>query len=210
MGLIPAIIAGAGAIVGAAVAKIIADDAKQWTPWVTQRLTDIAVRRLPEGQRARYAEEWAAHLDEVPGVVGKLAVTLQFQIAAFAARELDAKARLDTWRNEKAAALVGIKTMVRGVLALTQARRPSDEADEDVGIEHVISMEVALRDIIQRCDEVEARRPDLGITIAAAALIADHIFGAARSKIRATARKAQTWPVFLRDGVLRVLGRFDE
>jgi len=88
MDLIPAIISGTGAIVAAVVVKVIADDAKEWTPWVTRQILNAAVRRLPEGQQERYAEEWAAHLAEVPGVVAKLAVSLQFQIAAFGAREL--------------------------------------------------------------------------------------------------------------------------
>ena len=100
MGLIQAIISGVGAIISGVVVKVVADDAKEWTPWFTQRLLDIAVRRLSEGQRERYAEEWAAHLAEVPGVVGKLALSLQFQIAAFVAREADAKVDLPRFRGE--------------------------------------------------------------------------------------------------------------
>jgi hypothetical protein len=47
MGLIMGIVSGAGAIAGAAVVKILADDVKEWGPWATRRLLFLAVRRLP-------------------------------------------------------------------------------------------------------------------------------------------------------------------
>lgn len=210
MDLILAIVSGAGAIVGAVLVKVIADDAKEWTPWVTRHLLDGAVRRLPEGQRERYAEEWAAHLAEVPGVVGKLAVALQFQIAAFGVRELDAKARLDAWQNERAAVLAGIQAMVGEVLALVEARAPIDEANKDVLDEHIRTMRGALIDVVRRCDDIDARRPALGITVVSATHIADRTFSMARARIVTTLTKTRNWRMSLRDGILRTLRRFDE
>jgi hypothetical protein len=44
-----------------------------WIPWFTQRLLDLAIKRLPEDQRERFAEEWASHINDMPGDVGKIA-----------------------------------------------------------------------------------------------------------------------------------------
>ena len=212
MGLIPAIIAGAAAIVSAAVVKVIADDAKEWTPWITRRLLDIAVRRLPNGQRERYAEEWAAHLAEVPGVVGKMAVSVQFRIAAFGARELDAKTRLDAWRNERVAVatLVRIQAMAGEVLSLVNARRPLDEADEDTLEEQARAMRGVLKEFVRRFDELDARRPVLGITVAGANLMGERIFGTAYSKVMTTAKMARSWPLSVHCRVHRMLGQLDK
>jgi hypothetical protein len=40
--------------------------------WFTSRLLDLAVQRLPEDQRARFAEEWASHLNDISGDIGKV------------------------------------------------------------------------------------------------------------------------------------------
>jgi hypothetical protein len=210
MGLIPAVIAGAGAIVGAAVVKVIADDAREWTPWVTRRLLDIAVRRLPEGQRERYAEEWAAHLAEVPGVVGKIAVSLQFQIAAFGVRELDAKTRLDAWFDEHVAALGWIHTIVSEVLASTGASSVVGEADGESLVELDTVTRDALVDIRRRVAEVRARRPVLGITLVGVTFMGQEIFCMARREVARTATKARNWPTSVCGDLLRMLGRFDK
>ncbi len=210
MGLIPAIISGACAIISAAVAKIIADDAKEWTPWVTGRLLDIAVLRLPESQRERYTEEWAAHLAEVPGVVGKLAASLQFQIAAFGVRELCAKARLDAWRNERAAVLAEIQPMVGKALALMEARGLTDEADKNTLEEHTKTIRDLLTDFTRRCNEIVARRPALGITVAGATFMADRSFSMARAEVMMTTVKARIWPMSTRGSILLMLGLLKE
>jgi hypothetical protein len=42
-------------------------------PWFTQRLLDLAIKRLPQHQGERFGEEWASHINEVSGDVGKIA-----------------------------------------------------------------------------------------------------------------------------------------
>lgn len=209
MDLILAILSVAGALIGAVVVKVIADDVKEWTPWVTRRLLDIAVRRLPEGQQERYAEEWAAHLAEIPGVVGKLAVSLQFQIAVFEARELYAKAQLDAWQNERATVLAGIQAMAGEVLTLVGGQRP---IDKDRLEQDTKTMQGALIEVIRRCDELDARRPALGITVAGATLIAEDIFSMVRWKVRTAVTKARNRLTSLRGGtgILRMSEQLDE
>jgi hypothetical protein len=45
-------------------------------PRFTKRLLRIAIRRLPDGQRERFSEEWDSHIDEVTGEISKFAVAL--------------------------------------------------------------------------------------------------------------------------------------
>ncbi len=82
MGLIGAIKAGLDEILASTVSKVAADEVKAWTPWIASRLTTFAVRRLPEHCRDRYREEWASHLEDIPGNVGKLWVAIGFYTAA--------------------------------------------------------------------------------------------------------------------------------
>ena len=79
MGLITAISIGIGSTFAAAVSRLLADEGRAWLPHWTERLVKRAVSRLPLEQQKRFAEEWRAHLDEVPGDIGKLvsAVSLQ-------------------------------------------------------------------------------------------------------------------------------------
>jgi hypothetical protein len=168
LGLILTITAGAGAVAGAAVVKIIADDSKEWTSWLARRLLNIAVRRLPEGRRERYAEEWAAHLAEVPGVIGKLAVSLQFQIAAFRARELEARAHLEAWNNKFFAAAVKAHAIAHETSVWYRAQGPMDAEDEARAQERMLD---GLVDIVRVIDEAEDERPALGITVTNATLL---------------------------------------
>jgi hypothetical protein len=163
MGMMFAILAGVGAIAGAALAKVIADDAKEWTPWVTRRLLDRAVRILPESQRERYAEEWAAHLAEVPGVVAKLALSLQFQIAAVWARELEAKARVDAWRNEADVLMAELRDVVNESFPLAEV---SGSTDNEANANVRGKIPKAVTEALGRADEVLTRCPALGITAA--------------------------------------------
>ena len=47
-----------------------------WIPRFTRQLLDLAIKRLPEEQRERLAEEWESHISEVPGDVRKIAFAL--------------------------------------------------------------------------------------------------------------------------------------
>jgi hypothetical protein len=65
-------------IVAPAVSRLLADEFKAWTPWIIRHLIKHAVRQLREAQRERFEEEWAAHIFETPGEVGKLIAALGF------------------------------------------------------------------------------------------------------------------------------------
>lgn len=57
-------------------------EAKAWAPRIIARLVAIAVSRVPSSLRDRLHEEWTAHIDEIPGVVGRLAAAVGFMFAA--------------------------------------------------------------------------------------------------------------------------------
>ncbi len=52
---------------------LLADKLKARISWFTQALLDLAVERLPQTQRERFAEEWASHLNDVSGDFAKIA-----------------------------------------------------------------------------------------------------------------------------------------
>ena len=54
-----------------ATARLVADDAKEWLSWITSRLIERAVSRLPESERERYEQEWWGHVNEWPGQLGQ-------------------------------------------------------------------------------------------------------------------------------------------
>ena len=54
------------------IARLITDDIKEWLPRIKVRLIERAVRKLPEDQRERYAEEWSAFINETPGDLSKI------------------------------------------------------------------------------------------------------------------------------------------
>ena len=53
-----------------------------WLPKITEFLIQLAVKRLPEHQRARFAEEWRGHVDEIQGDLNKLDAATGFLRAA--------------------------------------------------------------------------------------------------------------------------------
>ena len=67
MGLAATVLAGVGTVTAGVIVKVLADDVKEWTPKITERLIKAAVQWLPEDQRERYGEEWAGHVWETPG-----------------------------------------------------------------------------------------------------------------------------------------------
>ncbi len=81
---------------GAVLAKMLSSVAERevnaWAPFLAKGLTHLAVRHLPEDLRVRFAEEWQAHLNEVPGQVSKAIVALGFLVAA-------SRLRLKDWTN---------------------------------------------------------------------------------------------------------------
>jgi hypothetical protein len=67
-----ALVLAIGGMFTAVLIRLFGDELKAWMPWFTKRLLCIAIERLPEGQRERFAEEWASHINEVPGEIGKV------------------------------------------------------------------------------------------------------------------------------------------
>lgn len=61
-----------GGLIMAIFNRLAGDEVKAWMPWFTKRLLQIAIERLPEVQRERFSEEWASHVSDVPGEIGKL------------------------------------------------------------------------------------------------------------------------------------------
>lgn len=64
------------------MSRLFGDEVKAWIPYCTKQTILLAVRRLPENHRARFAEEWASHLVEIPGEAGRLAMALGCLAAA--------------------------------------------------------------------------------------------------------------------------------
>lgn len=65
------------------IAKLAADEAKAWCPWLVKRLITFAASRLPESQRVRCAEEWLSHANDIPGDIGKLLHAIGIVTAAY-------------------------------------------------------------------------------------------------------------------------------
>jgi hypothetical protein len=68
-------------LVGSAFSRQLTDEFKAWTPRLTAWLKQRAVRKLPEGQRERCAEEWGSHINDTPGEVGKIYIALGLLLA---------------------------------------------------------------------------------------------------------------------------------
>jgi hypothetical protein len=68
-----ALILALGGMLTAVLNRLSGDALHAWIPWFTQRLLDLAIKRLPEDQQERFAEEWAGHSNDVSGDVGKIA-----------------------------------------------------------------------------------------------------------------------------------------
>jgi hypothetical protein len=66
----------------AVVNKLLADEAKDWLPFLAKRIKATAVKRLPPEVRERYSEEWETDLSEIPGSIGKLIYSIGFISAA--------------------------------------------------------------------------------------------------------------------------------
>jgi hypothetical protein len=82
-GILAALGATAAAILAGALSRQVADEFKAWSPWLTGRLLKCATKRLPENIRDRYGEEWASHVAETPGELGKLVAACGIIFASF-------------------------------------------------------------------------------------------------------------------------------
>lgn len=82
------------AISTSVLATLICAEFSQWRPPITSYILSLAVRILPPSKRERFREEWAAHLDEVPGDVSQVIVAIGF---CFAARKISI--RMAAWER---------------------------------------------------------------------------------------------------------------
>jgi hypothetical protein len=78
MGHLVAFLCVIGGILASALSNQVADEFKAWTPWLTNRLIEFSVSRLPQNLKERYREEWSRHVEDTPGQVGKIAVAAGF------------------------------------------------------------------------------------------------------------------------------------
>jgi SAM-dependent methyltransferase len=81
-------------VLAAMLARLLADDVTTWLSSLREFFIKSAVSRLPRHARARYAEEWRAHVDEVPGEIGKTFCCAEFLLAAYRGRVNEGKAKL--------------------------------------------------------------------------------------------------------------------
>ena len=62
----------AGGILTVLLNVLFADRLRAWILWFTQALLALAVERLPDAQRERFAEEWASHVNDISTDIGKV------------------------------------------------------------------------------------------------------------------------------------------
>jgi hypothetical protein len=86
MGILSATVAAVAAIVGAfalqTASRVVAEEIKDWLPFISEKLLTIAVNRLPRGERERYRKEWTADLYESPGKLSKVLRACGFCLAS--------------------------------------------------------------------------------------------------------------------------------
>lgn len=61
---------------------LAATELTDWLPRISSKITGRAADRLPSNMKARYREEWDAHLDTIPGKWSKAFVAIGFWFAA--------------------------------------------------------------------------------------------------------------------------------
>ena len=71
-----------GRFLASLLSDLCAAEIAAWLPWIALKITQVAVRALPEAQRERYDEEWRGHLSEIPGALTKLGIACGFLCAA--------------------------------------------------------------------------------------------------------------------------------
>jgi hypothetical protein len=82
MDLIKSVLLVALGFLLAVAARQMADYIKTWLPRIIDYLIDRAIKRLPDEQRDRFAEEWKSYVNDTPGNLRKLIVAIGFLFAA--------------------------------------------------------------------------------------------------------------------------------
>jgi hypothetical protein len=104
-------------VIGAAIARVLAEDFKEWTPFIVEKLIQLALSKLPVEQRERFAEEWRSHLNDVPGQIAKLWVAVGFNIAALTIADSRVKAAYSGLKRKLST--LGFHEFLWGAAAIT-------------------------------------------------------------------------------------------
>lgn len=73
---------------------IFRSEFEAWMPWVAERLKRAALKPLDGSLRERLDEEWAAHLAETPGFIGKICAAIGFN---WASRKISIRIHVYRW-----------------------------------------------------------------------------------------------------------------
>jgi len=79
---------------------VLVDEMKAWTPRLVQWLIQRATRNLPDNQRERFDEEWRSHVNDTPGLVGKLVIASGF-LRASRTMSLELAQKTSPWRQRR-------------------------------------------------------------------------------------------------------------
>lgn len=79
MAVVITILAGIFTILLSVFTALLSSEAGAWLPVLSKHLLARAVRKLPQELRARYEEEWEAHLLEIPGELSKVIYSINLQ-----------------------------------------------------------------------------------------------------------------------------------
>jgi len=94
VGLVRSLLSFAAGVARQFLSKEVADELHSRIPWLTRKIVEQAIQRLPEGQRERFGEEWHSHLEETPGELSKLIVAIGFLQAARQMSSISGQERL--------------------------------------------------------------------------------------------------------------------
>jgi hypothetical protein len=72
-----------GSFLAGIFGNVLANDFCASTPRMCRRLIECAVRMVPDGDRARYHEEWLSHSNDLPGVFTKYGHACSCLIGAY-------------------------------------------------------------------------------------------------------------------------------
>ena len=78
-------------LIGAAFAKLLADEYKAWSPTLNSYILAVAARMVPIEQRERFSEESSSHLNDLPGDLSRTAFAVNCLFAAIRIDNLPTK-----------------------------------------------------------------------------------------------------------------------